>query len=272
MQKSIILLILWGTLVSCYTTNTSFLNMFDNQLKKTIQSYGGLNFNLLSGFGTFTDDWTTTYYATDYSGQRLISFDENWEYKAYFGLDFVPVNLKQIGSFIYVTTNGGIYKLNKCLKVVNYTENFLYNNGLSYNEQNETILVSDERFGQINKYDKNLVLKDSIDTSNNRSSSIQFSNGKYYVGTLYGKVLVIQSDKVIKSFSTKCEMYITSIIIDKFGNLAILCWEKNMIYIYNSDGIYLDKSIQVPTKSIYMEIDAKGRLVIVGRTQISLYY
>jgi hypothetical protein len=275
MQKSIILLILMEISVSWATAqDISFISTFDVQLNRSIKSYGSFNFTGLQGFGTYKDNkGIVTYYALDYAmNGRIVTFDENWNFISYRDW-YYPAYMKQIGSDLYISNNFYNCKVDKNLTIItifNNNETYALNRGICYNPQNNTILIADNVNNRINVFDRNLNFKNYIDTRPYSPFSIEFFNGYYYVGTQLGELLIIRNNK-IETIKTKCNSYITSLMFDKDGKLAILCDVGSMVYIYSSAGIYLEKSIPTISNPTDMEIDTKNRLVIYGKKEIAIY-
>ena len=85
-------------------------------------------------------------------------------------------------------------------------------------------------------------------------------------------MLVIVNKKIIKQFNgcNKQSVLLLSILFDDFNNVATSC-KNNQLYLYNTRGNYLNKSIPSVFIFEFIGFDSKSRLVLVTWTKISLY-
>jgi hypothetical protein len=204
---------------------------------------------------------------------RIVTFDENWNFISYRDWNY-PAYMKQIGSDLYISNNFYNCKVDKNLNIITKFTNKeanAYNRGIFYNPQNDTILITDYYNQRINIFDRNLKLKSYIDTFPYSPFSIEYYNGYYYAGTINGLLIIIRNNKIEPDINTQCNSFITGLMFDKNGNLALICDGESMVYIYSSAGIYLKKSILTISNPTDMEIDRKNRLVIFGRKEIGIY-
>jgi hypothetical protein len=203
---------------------------------------------------------------------RIVTFDENWNFISYRDW-YYPAYMKQIGSDLYISNNFYNCKVDKNLTIITTfrnNETDAYNRGICYNPLYDVIIITDFWNRRINIFDRNLNFKSYIDTHPYHPFSIAFFNGYYYAGTQLGELLIIRNNK-IETIKKICDSYITSLMFDKDGKLAILCDVESMVYIYSSVGIYLEKSITTIPEPSDMQLDTKNRLVIFGKKEIAIY-
>ncbi len=215
------------------------------------------------------------YYVTHYSQGKIFVFDENWNYvsnKSSFPnvLYMIPV-----GNYFYITGKHNIWKTDQQLNVsirYNSTGSFPWYHGLYYNSTNDLIYVAPYNLQVIRVFNLNLTLNDSISITPYQPWSINENNNELYVGTNNGMVLVIINKQIIKQFNgcNQQSVFLLSILFDDFNNMAISC-NNNQLYLYNTSGTYLNKSIPTVSSPRYIGLDSKSRLVVVTWTQITLY-
>jgi hypothetical protein len=118
----------------------------------------------------------------------------------------------------------------------------------------------------------NLTLNDKISITPHRPWSINEYNNELYVGTSSGKIIVIVNKQIIKQFNgcNQQSVRLLSILFNILNNMATSC-NNNQLYLYNTAGTYLNKSIPTISYPYYIGFDSKARLVVVTDTQISLY-
>jgi hypothetical protein len=215
------------------------------------------------------------YYVTHYSQGKIFVFDENWNYVSNKS-SFLNVNyMIPVGNYFYISGRYNIWKTDKQLNVL-----FQYNSngstphyvGLYHNSTNNLIYVAPGRFQMIHVFNFNLTLNDSISITPYQPWSINENNNELYVGTNNGTILVIVNKQIIKQFNgcNQQSCRLSSILFDSLNNMAISC-ANYQLYLYNTSGNYLNKSILTVSYPYYIGLDSKSRLVVVTSTQISLY-
>ena len=75
----------------------------NSSIQTTINTYSGMNFNVLVGFGYLVDT-NTTYYALDWSGNKIIIFDSNWKYLTFKILNR-PAFMITVNNSLYITAD-----------------------------------------------------------------------------------------------------------------------------------------------------------------------
>ncbi len=226
------------------------------------------------GFGMSSSN-PIQYYVTHYHQGKIFVFDENWNYVSNKSLFHNVEYMIPVGNYFYISDYFNIWKTDQQLNVLiryNSTGSSHEYRGLYYNSTNDLIYVASSYFEVINVFNLNLTLNDSISTTPYQPWSINENNNELYVGTTNGTVLVILNQQIIKQFNgcNKQSVDIYSILFDDFNNMATSC-DNNQLYLYNTSGSYLNKSIPTANDPRYIGLDSKSRLVVVTSTQISLY-
>jgi hypothetical protein len=127
-------------------------------------------------------------------------------------------------------------------------------------------------FQEINIFNLNLTLNDTILITPYRPWSINEHNNELYVGTNNEMILVIVNKMIIQQFN-RCNgkiALLSSIMFDGYRNIANVCNDK-YLYLYNKNESYLNKSIPILDIHAHIGLDAKSRLVVVTHSRISLY-
>jgi hypothetical protein len=180
-----------------------------------------------------------------------------------------------VGNYFYITGNDNIWKTDQQLNVLfryNSTGSSHYYVGLFYNSTNDLIYVAPYNLQVIHVFNLNLTLNDSISITPHLPLSINEHNNELFVGTTDGTILVIVNKQIIKQFNgcNQQSFLLLSILFDDFNNMATTC-DNKQLYLYNTAGTYLNKSIPTVSSPRYIGLDSKSRLVVVTWTQISLY-
>ncbi len=215
------------------------------------------------------------YYVTHYSQGKIFVFDENWNYvssKSSFPSVYYMI---PVGNYFYITGRDNIWKTDQQLNVsirYNSTGSSPGYRGLYHNSTNDLIYVAPVNLQMIHVFNLNLTLNDTISITPYWPWSINENNNELYVGTTNGTILVIVNKQIIKQFNgcNKQSVDIYSILFDNFNNMATSC-DNYQLYLYNTAGTYLNKSILTVSSPMYIGLDSKSRLVVVKWAQITLY-
>ena len=144
--------------------------------------------------------------------------------------------------------------------------------GIYYNSTNDFIYVAAFSFKTIDVFNLNIKLSYNISTLAYSPWSITAFNSQLYVGTYTGTILVIEK-RMIKYTFNGCNGYsflLSYILFDSCGLMATSC-DNNQLYLYDSNGRYLNTSYPTPNNPSYIGHDSKGRFVQVSQQQISVY-
>jgi hypothetical protein len=232
-------------------------------------SYGYLGFGMSSSNAI-------QYYVTHYQQDKTFVFDNNWNYISIKSSFPNVTYMIPIGNYFYITGNDNIWKTDQQLNVsirYNSTGSSPLYRGLYYNSTNNLIYVASSNLEVIHVINLNLTLNDTISITPYQPWSIKEHTNELYVGTTNGTILVILNQQIIKQFNgcNKQSVDIYSILFDDFNNMATSC-DNNQLYLYNTSGNYLKKSIPtVSNNPRYIGLDSKSRLVVVTGIQINLY-
>jgi hypothetical protein len=214
-------------------------------------------------------DSDTKYYVCDVNNGKIVTYNENWEYQSIKTFT-QPAYMKQVDTDLYISTGTAIIKTDKNLSVLASFTMSSTNRGIQYDEQTDTILTVISS-SHINIFDRNLTLLGNITTYPDTPYNLEYHNGFFFIGTTTNKVLKMQNKTIISSFITKCTGVITSVLVDDFGYIAVSCYTNNMVYLYNTNGSYMNKSISTPNCPMDIKIDSKGRFIIASNPQINIY-
>ena len=255
------------------SSNSLLFTMLKNSTSRTtINTYSGMNFTYLTGFG-YLIDTNTTYYALDYSANRIIIFDQNWQYLTF--KSFIrPVRMVTINSALYISCQLHVYKTDKNLNISSqYNSSTDDYRGLYYNSLNNTIYVAGFTKCVIYVFDLNLNLVDSITNLTDNPVSIQGYKNYIYVGTNSGLLLVIENKIIIKTFHPCVLAFLSSIQIDHFGYMVLSChYDRKANLYYSSNVSYTNKSLTYEVNPYFINFDLNGRFVVISNYQIDIYY
>ncbi len=123
----------------------------------------------------------------------------------------------------------------------------------------------------IDLFYRNLSFISSISLTN-KPYALAEKNDKLYVGLSNGVISVLENNLVIKTITTLCSGFITSIVIDVNDLMGVLCNSNSMLYLYATNGSYTGKNMTTPSSPIFMNYDLNGHFIIAGESQINLYY
>jgi hypothetical protein len=183
-----------------------------------------------------------------------------------------PVSIISINNELYITAEDGIYKKDKSLNVVNsYVRAGVVYVGIYHNSTSDILYVSSLSLNRLDLFYRNLTFISSISLTKNQWA-LREKNGKLYVGLYGGVISVIENNLVVKTITTLCTGWISSIVIDTNDLMAVLCHSNNMLYLYSTNGSYTGKSMATPSFPRFMNYDQNGNFIIAGSFQINLYY
>ncbi len=212
------------------------------------------------------------FYATNYVKSKVFIFDEDWNYVS--NKSFNKVNyMISIENFFWISGDENIWKTDEELNVlIQYNSTGLTPGytGLYFNSTNNLIYVAAYSLSLIKEFNLNVTVNDIISTTPNYPLSISGYNNQLYVSTESGMILVIVGKQIITNFNG-CNGQINSMLFDGFDNMATVC-DNFQLYLYNTNGDYLNKTILTVDYPCFIGFDFKSRLVVVEDTQISLYY
>ncbi len=212
------------------------------------------------------------YYEADFSAKKIVIFNEKWQFQSY--VNFSAQYFVAIGDDIYISTDYYVFKTDKNLNIIKTSlNNGAANRAIHYNNQDDKIYVPASNQAKINIFDRNLTSLGFIDTLTFRTFAIHSYNGTIYVGTTNGTILLIRNKTIISSFNTLFNgAQITSLLVDNYGFIAVAGNGMSSIYLYHTNGTFMNKTKISGTGTMDIKIDSKGRFIISSRSSIGIYY
>ena len=216
----------------------------------------------------FLDKGRTFYYVLDWSGNKVLRYDDNWNFIEYKNYSY-PFHMIVVNTSIYIIGEY-IYKTDKYLNFIKSGGNRGSIRGIYYNQEDNNIYVA-MCLNDVKRIDiLNLGLKsvDYIDlspylTGNDNTYSIQGYNGYLYVGSYSGVLIILKNKRFIEMFNVCDQCPVTSIFFDQFGYMVAAG------YLFYPNKTYTGKSLYVRD----INFDSKGRLVVVdGYGNVKVYY
>lgn len=246
----------------------TFVDVFQNyKLRKNITSFSTIQFQQATAFSFVCK--LNRYLVLDYNNSKIISYDQNFTYRHASSSINKPqfiTTVKNSNSFELFISSGtnGVFKLNSSLSV-NYSffRWITAYGGIYYNHTGDYILAcsTSNNMIEILRRDDLTFIK-YISTSPFPPTDIREYNGTLYVSTSNSNILAIQNEKISFNFTTICNS-ITSLSIDKLGNIAVVC--SPYIYLYSTNGSYLNLSWISPIENITsIGFDGFGNFILIA--------
>jgi hypothetical protein len=244
--------------------------VFDNyNLNKNVtgQSSGYTGFGMSSSNGN--------HFVTQTTDGKIFVFKEDWNYVSEKS-SFTSVRyMFPVENFFYITGQSNVWKTDQELNILlqyNYSTTSPAYRGLFCNLANSLIYVVPYSLQEIHIFNLSLTLNDTISIAPYYPWSINGYDNRLYVGTSNGTMLVIVNKQIIQEFNS-CNgqsNIVYSILFDIYYNMASSC-SNRQLYLYDSNGRYLNKRITTLEYPLSIGYDTKSKLVIVSNTQIFLY-
>jgi hypothetical protein len=255
------------------------VNIFNNySLIKSIKSYNNSNiynnyFYQLTSFNFICTSFNG-YIVIDYSNSVIIKFNQNFSYVSSYYLRnarfIITINNSNTNE-IYVSSYNGVYKFNIALTPMGHYDRSYYEfNGLYYNQTGDYILAcSNAYYIEFLRRDDLTFIK-YISTKPYLPTDIREYNGTLFVGTTTNIVFVIKDEIISSLFNTECNS-ITSLAIDAFGNIAVICGQ--FIHLYSTNGTYLNVTWISPIGNITsIGFDGFGNFVVTAYGGIHIFH
>ena len=210
---------------------------------------------------------------TDYGANQVHILTDDWTYVSFKTFNN-PAYMIKVGTFLYMTGDSNVWKLDKNLNVL-----FQYNSttpyrGIYYNSTNDLIYSAPYTLTAIHVINSNLTFNHMISTSPYSIHSIAEYNNQMYAGTSNGMMLVMVNEMIINTFNG-CNGKIASIasmLFDMYGYLATSCFgTEHKLYLYYPNGIFAGKSLSTPASPQKFDFDSKGNFVQISQSQISIH-
>ncbi len=203
-------------------------------------------------------------------------YDENWEHKNFSNAIRNPAFMVTVDNMIYISASNAVYKTDKHINIINsYNQTDKAFRGIYYDKPTESLFVAVSSNQTIDNsiimLDRNLTFLDSINITVNIPFSLNGYDGKLFVGTTGGKILAIQNKTIIISINTLCGATVSSLLIDDFGYMVVLCYRNLNSYIYHTNGSLIGDFTKFDN-TLNVNFDTKGRLIINSDTHFDIYY
>ena len=231
-----------------------------------------MNFTKLVGFGYIVDT-NTTYYGLDWTGNKMIIFNSYWQYLNFTNL-YRPALMITINNDLYISGDKNTYKMDKYLNIIKqFNSAVVFYRGLYFNSTSNKIYVAGQLSLTIDVFDLNLTLVDSISTLNYQPFSLQGYKNYIYAGTYNSSyLLVIENKVIIQTYRVCSATFLTYILIDHFGYMALSCYFEKKVYLYFSSNVSNTyKSLTYAVNPNVITFDSNGHFVLLSDFQIDIY-
>ncbi len=216
-------------------------------------------------------DFNITYYITDNIGSIIYLLNDNYDYitKKSFSQ---PAFIVTMNSNLYISGDRNIWKTDKYLNILQtHSESGSYR-GIYYNCTENLIYVAAAAYDYFQVFNINLTLNDSVSVSPKKPYSFSEYKSELYVGTTDSNVLVIVEKTIIRNFTVcSSNAFVTSIVTDYSGLMAISCKENYLVNLYYSNGTFTGKKLTTPYYPYYVGFDSKGYFVSISNRKIDLF-
>ena len=203
-------------------------------------------------------------------------FNEFWEYQRNITLLSSPKYSVYVNDEIYVSCDSLIQKYDKNLNFIlqsNAIGNYYY--GIYFYQSNGMLYAANTNIYRIHIFNKNLSLMGSISTSF-KPFSIAQCNDMIAVSeeSVTGKINFFKNNILTTNISISCSRSITSMIVDNYDHMIILCYSPSYLYIHHTNGTFTGTAFPICSNSnpMFINFDSKDRLVVVCRSSIEIYY
>jgi hypothetical protein len=217
-------------------------------------------------------DFNTSYYVVDYN-YGVFLLNDNYDYltKKTFSKPNYIVN---VNSSLYITGDVNIWKTDKYLNIlITYSSSGPKYQGILYNCTENLIYVAPYTNTYLQVFDLNLNLYSStISVSPHFPFSLAENNNELYVGTTEKIVLVVVNKAIIRSFTACIADFISSMVFDKFGLMAIACKDDMKVKLFYPSGTYTFMNFATSEKVNDVRSDSKGRFVVSLINGLRIYF
>jgi hypothetical protein len=143
-------------------------------------------------------------------------------------------------------------------------------NGLYYNQTGDYILACSVAYRIEFLRRDDLTFVKYLSTKLYLPTDIREYNGTLFVATTTNVVLVIKDEMISSLFNTTCNS-ITSLAIDVFGNIAVVC--NPFIHLYSTNGTYLNVTWTSPIGNITsIGFDGFGNFIVTAYNGIHIFH
>ena len=254
--------------------------MLNNYAKRfSLTSFGGGNWSWLTGFEQVVTNGVSTYYAIDYAlTSRIVTFNQFWVLQGYQNLPYsYSYATLYVGGYFYFSSNQYFYKTySNFIEIKSYQNTEAYYRQFFYDSASRKFYVAPSNLPRIDVFDQSCSLLQSINLGSKQPHGLAFFDGSIYASVLNSnQVLVIQNGLVSRYFTvSQCPVSLHTILaitVDSFGYVALSCYSGNLIFIYDSNGNYMNSILTSPYPHV-SAIDADRRFVIMNSKYLDIYY
>ena len=218
----------------------------------------------------------SSYYVFDYTTQKVLIFNEFWEYQRNITLPSKPKYSVYVNDEIYVSCNTLIQKYDKNLNFMlqsNATGN--YYDGIYFNQSNGMLYAANNNNSRIDIFNKNLSY--AILSTTFKPFFIAQYNDMIAVSEKSdtGNINFFKNNILTSTISTSCPKIITSILFDNYDHMIVLCNSNpSYLYVYHTNGTFTGTAFPICANSNpkFINFDSKDRLVVICDKYITLYY
>ena len=102
---------------------------------------------------------------------------------------------------------------------------------------------------------------------------MSFFNGFMYVGVVNdSKILIVQNGEIINYINVNECSSEMSTYFDLYGNMAVSCSSSNLVSLYDNNNNYTNNTITTSQYPYTTAVDFSGRLIIITRWFLDIYY
>ena len=134
-------------------------------LKWRIRNYSNYSLSSLKGFEQVVSANSTTYYLVDSDVQKILLFDEYWQFKTFKTINDSLYFIKAVGNELYISGDNGFYKTDENINIIaTYSSSGAYYRGIYYNETSDLLYVTlSGSIFKIRVFNRNLTFLRAID-------------------------------------------------------------------------------------------------------------
>ena len=212
-------------------------------------------------------------FAADYN-RNIFLFDKDWNLKSLIDLGSITViSMIGVDNQFYISSdyNAGLIHTSSNLTILHTYGVAGYYSQIAHDSKNKTIIAGNSYLRTIEIFDTNLVLLRSIKTQAFMNFGIAVYDSKIFTSSYYnGYIEVFKNEKSISYQSTVCS-HLYAISLDIYGYLIVSCFIDSKLYLYDVNGNYQNKSIELPGKPFYVTYDSQGRITVAAQTKLAVY-
>jgi hypothetical protein len=240
--------------------------------KASIDTYAGIQWMTAGGYEEVRDsNGVPTFYVVDSDARRIVKFDSNWNYQAYYNLPaYNAIFTKYVNGYFYFSGTLYFFKTDtNFVSIKSYYNQSVAFRQFAYDSSSALFYVTAFDSKSIDIINAVPSYVNSISVTYN-PYSVYIYSGSVYVG-LYNINKIARfplSDPAnINFYDFECTQTVSIYIDSLTGYMITSCYNNNRVEIYGT-GKYLTTSSYPFT----VAIDSYGRLIINTKSSIDIYY